>query len=102
MPGTELSLLLISERRDLIEPYAHLELPPHEVVLRALDKPLLQEQAAAVWLAPPRSVVCSSAEEALAATPELQFPLLVKPARSVTWMDGRIRQKNLGRQSHLE
>jgi predicted ATP-grasp superfamily ATP-dependent carboligase len=93
MPGTELSLLPISERRDLIEPYACLGLPPHEVVLRARDKPLHQDQAAAVGLAPPRSVVCSTAEEVIAATPELWFPLLVKLARSVTWTEGRVRQK---------
>jgi predicted ATP-grasp superfamily ATP-dependent carboligase len=93
LPGTELSLIPISERRDLIEPYARLGLPPHEVVLRALDKPLLQSQAAAVGLAPPRSVVCSNAEVALAAAPDLRFPVLVKPASSVTWKEGRIRQQ---------
>lgn len=92
MPGTELSLLLISERRALVEPYASLGLPPHEVVLRALDKPLLHRQAAAVGLAPPRSVVCSSDEEALAAARELAFPLIVKPARSVARADGLMRQ----------
>jgi predicted ATP-grasp superfamily ATP-dependent carboligase len=93
MPGTELSLLPISERRDLIEPYARLGLVPHEVVLRAVDKPLLHDQAAAVGLAPPKSVVCSSYEEAVATAPELKFPLIVKPTRSVMWTDGRIRQQ---------
>jgi predicted ATP-grasp superfamily ATP-dependent carboligase len=93
IPGTELSLLPISERRDLIEPHAHLRLPPHEAVLRALDKPLLQDQAEAVGLTPPRSVVCSSAEEALATAPGFGFPLVVKPARSIAWTDGRIRKQ---------
>lgn len=93
MPGSELSLLPISERRGLIEPYARLGLPPHEVVLAALDKPLLQSKAAAVGLAPPKSVTCSSTEEALATAPEFKFPLLVKPARSVTRTNGRIRQR---------
>lgn len=93
MPGTELSLLPISERRDLIEPYARLGLPDHEVVLRALDKPLLQTQAAAVGLTPPKSVLCSSAEEALATASELKFPVIVKPTRSVTWTASRMRQQ---------
>ena len=93
MPGTELSLLPISERRDLIEPYALLGLPPHEVVLRALDKPLLHAQAAAVGLAPPKGVICSSTEEALATASGLEFPVVVKPLRSVTWRAGRIRQQ---------
>jgi predicted ATP-grasp superfamily ATP-dependent carboligase len=93
MPGTELSLIPISEQRDLIEPYARLGLPPHEIVLRALDKPLLQDQAAAVGLAPPRSVVCSNKEEALTAVRELSFPVVVKPRRSVRWMAGRIQHQ---------
>ena len=93
VPGTEPSLLPISERRGLIEPYARLGLPPHEVVLRVLDKPLLQGQADAVGLSPPRSVVCSSAEDALASVTEFKFPLVVKPARSIAWTDGRIRKR---------
>ncbi len=48
VPGSDLSLLPISERRDLIEQYARLGLPSHEVVLRALNKPLLHSQATAV------------------------------------------------------
>ena len=43
-------------------------------------------------LPPPRSVICSSDEEALAAARELAFPLVVKPARSVTFSAGLIRQ----------
>jgi hypothetical protein len=90
--GTELSLLPISERRGLIEPYARLGLPCHEVVLRALDKSLLQDQAAAVGLAPPTSVICLSAEETLMTARELGFPLVVKPVRSILWTTGQIRQ----------
>lgn len=92
LPGTELSLLPISERRSLIEPYTRLGLPPHDVVLRALDKPLLQDSAAAAGLTPPRSLVCSSGEEALVAARKLLFPLVVKPTRSVTWTSGRLVQ----------
>jgi predicted ATP-grasp superfamily ATP-dependent carboligase len=93
VPGAEASLLPISDRRALIEPYSRLGLPSHEVVLRALDKPLLQRHAAAVGLAPPPSIACSSDEEALAAARQLGFPIVVKPARSVTWTAGRLRQR---------
>jgi predicted ATP-grasp superfamily ATP-dependent carboligase len=95
IPGSELSLLPISEWRDLVEPYTRLGLPSHEVVLRALDKPLLHSQAAAVDLIPPRSVDCPSEEEALAAARELTFPLLVKPAHSVTRAPGRVQQQRV-------
>jgi predicted ATP-grasp superfamily ATP-dependent carboligase len=94
MPGAERSLLPISERRALIEPYARLGLPPHEVVLRALDRTLVARHAAAVGLAPPPTVVCLNAEEALAAGPELGFPVVVKPARSVMWTAGGIQQSS--------
>ena len=95
MPGSELSLVPISERRDLIEPYARLGLPPHQDVLCALSKPLLSRRAAAVGLRPPRSVDCSSDEEALAAAQGLEFPLLVKPAHSVTRTPGRAQQQKV-------
>jgi len=91
MPGNDLSLLLISEQRDLIEPYACLGLLSHETVLRVLDKPLLSGQAAAVGLPPPRSATCSSDEEALVAAREFAFPLIIKPVRSATWTNGRIQ-----------
>ena len=93
LPGGEWSLLPISEQRDLIEPYACLGLPPHEVVLRALDKPLLHEYAAAAGLAPPRSVTCLSREEALAAAQKLAFPLIVKPVRSVMRTGGQLQHQ---------
>ena len=95
IPGSELSLVPISERRDLIEPYARLGLPPHRVVLGALDKPLLTRRAATVGLVAPRSVDCSSDEEALAAAHGLEFPLLVKPAHSVTRTPGRAQQQRV-------
>src|SRR5215212_3507348 len=93
MPGSEWSLLPISERRDLIEPYARLGLPPHEIVLRALDKPLLHDQAAAVGLAPPTSITCLSYKEARTAARVFTFPLLVKPAHSVVWTAGQPHQQ---------
>jgi predicted ATP-grasp superfamily ATP-dependent carboligase len=93
MPGSELSLLPISKRRELIEPYARLGLPSHERVLLALDKRLLQRQAVAAGLAPPRSVVCSSLKEALANARNFAFPLVVKPAHSVEWAADGLRQR---------
>ena len=84
LPVAEASLLPISERRNVIEPYVRLGLPPHEVVCRAVDKLLLQEEASAVDLAPPASIVCVDGAEAVAAASELGFPVLAKPARSFT------------------
>jgi predicted ATP-grasp superfamily ATP-dependent carboligase len=93
MPTTEASLVPISERRALIEPYARLGLPSHEIVLRALDKQVLQRQASDAGLAPPPSVACSSQAGVVAAARELRFPLVVKAARSFTRTDGRLQHQ---------
>jgi predicted ATP-grasp superfamily ATP-dependent carboligase len=82
VPGTDASLLPISTARDELEPHVALGLPPHPVVLRSLDKLLLQRTAAGVGLAPPAGVACEDRSEAVAAAAELGFPVIVKPARS--------------------
>ena len=82
VPGTDASLLPISTARDELEPHVALGLPPHLVVLRGLDKLLLQRTAAGVGLAPPAGVACEDRSEAVAAAAELGFPVIVKPARS--------------------
>jgi predicted ATP-grasp superfamily ATP-dependent carboligase len=82
VPGTEASLLPISAARDQLEPHVAIGLPPHTVVLRSLDKHVLQEASAEVGLAPPTSLACNDRSEAVAAAAEVGFPLIVKPARS--------------------
>jgi len=82
VPGTEASLLTISEARDELEPHVALGLPPHPVVLGSLDKHLLQRVAADAGLASPASVPCKDRVEAVAAATDLGFPVVVKPARS--------------------
>jgi len=62
-------------------------------LLRALDKPFLHSKAAAVGLAPPRSVTFASQEEALAAAKDFAFPLIVKPVRSVTWTADQMNEQ---------
>ena len=89
VPGAEPSLLAISQWRDAIEPHVHLGLPDHKVLHRALDKSLLLGHAASVGLAPPRSVTCSTIDEALAVAARFPFPLIVKPTRSFVLTQGR-------------
>jgi predicted ATP-grasp superfamily ATP-dependent carboligase len=92
LPGSEASLVPISEHREVLEPHVLLGLPAHEIVLRSLDKTLLLTEATAAGLAPPRSLVCSSAEEAFAAARELGYPVVAKPHRSFAQHHGRLRQ----------
>jgi predicted ATP-grasp superfamily ATP-dependent carboligase len=82
LPGSEASLLPISERRDELEPYLALGLPPHNEVLDSLDKDLLRRRAIASGLAPPTSVVCTDPHALAEAAAQLGYPLVVMPMRS--------------------
>jgi predicted ATP-grasp superfamily ATP-dependent carboligase len=93
LPGSEASLIPISERRDVVEPHVLLGLPAHETVLRSLDKVLLINEAAATGLAPPPSLVCSTLEGTLAAARRLGYPVVAKPQRTFAEHDGRLRER---------
>jgi predicted ATP-grasp superfamily ATP-dependent carboligase len=82
VPGTDASLVAVSEQRALIEPLAHLGLPPHERVLRSLDKLALLEEAAATGLPAPPSITCPEPADVQAAASELGYPVVLKPPRS--------------------
>ena len=93
LAGTEPALITISEGREQIEQHARLGLPAHETLLASLDKPLLQRRAERAGLTPPASVVCSSLAEMEVAVRELGFPLVVKPAVSLTRTNGYLRHQ---------
>jgi predicted ATP-grasp superfamily ATP-dependent carboligase len=95
LPGSEASLLPISEQRQLVEPSVTLGLPPHEVLLRALDKQALQRVAAEVGVPPPRGIACSTASEARSAAVELGLPVAVKPSRSFLRAGDALRQESI-------
>ncbi len=89
--SAEVSLLPISEHRDRF-PEVPTGLPPHEVLLRAVDKVLLQDEAESLGLGPPPSAVCSSAAAASEAARTIGFPVLLKPARSLSAEGTGLRQ----------
>jgi len=93
LPGTDPSLITISEGRKQIEPHARLGLPSHETVLESLDKQMFQRRAERAGLAPPRSIDCSSWPQMQAAAREIGFPLVAKPAASWVWTDSRLRER---------
>jgi predicted ATP-grasp superfamily ATP-dependent carboligase len=93
LPGSEASLLAISEHRSLIEPLVTLGLPPHDDVKRSLDKILLMREARAVGLDPPPNVACAEVAEAVGAARELGYPVVVKPERSLLSTTEGLRQR---------
>ncbi len=97
VPAAEASLLSVSEGRERIEPLARTGLPPHEVVLRALDRRAMVDAAECAGLPPPATVECADEPAALAAAAQLGYPVLLKPRRSVLPDVGlRLRQRPSG------
>jgi len=83
IPATDAALLAISEHRSRLDGRTLTGLPPHENVVRSLDKPHLLEEAARAGLPPPATRSCASEDEAVEAARELGFPLGLKPTRSI-------------------
>ena len=93
LPGSEASMLPISAHRELIDPLVGSSgLPEHDVVLRAVDKLLLPHEATLAGLAPPESTVGDTAEAAIGAARRVGFPVVIKPWRSFTELEGSLRQ----------
>lgn len=94
LPGTDASLLAISEHRERVEPYASHGLPPHEAVVRSLDKIELVKAASEAGLPCPRSVVATDAETAVDIVEDtFGYPVVLKPSRSFVLRDGRLHQR---------
>jgi len=89
--SAEASLLPISEHRDRLQDVLT-GLPPHDVLLRAVDKVLLQDEAATFGLGPPPSATCKNSAAASEAACAIGFPVLVKPARSLSTDGTGLRQ----------
>ena len=87
LPGTDASLLAISAYRHHLEQHVALGLPSHEAVVRSLDKVALGEEAEAVGLPSPPSIVCSGHEDVLSAAREFGFPVVLKPVTSLVRAD---------------
>jgi predicted ATP-grasp superfamily ATP-dependent carboligase len=93
LPSTDVSMWLVSEQRERFAGLVHLALPDHDAVAAVLDKTRLIEEAPAVGLAAPASVVCSGFDEGISAAERLGLPVVVKPARSFVPDGGRFRQR---------
>jgi predicted ATP-grasp superfamily ATP-dependent carboligase len=96
VPGSDVSLPLISQARARLAPHTQLGLPDDDVVRACGDKEVLLSAGAEAGLAPPPTVVCGDSDEASAAARELGYPLIVKPIRSAASERGAVRQRPAG------
>jgi predicted ATP-grasp superfamily ATP-dependent carboligase len=92
IPGSDASLLAISEHRGRLERLTRLGLPSREAVRQSMDKVLLLRAAAAAGLPAPPSRSCSNRSDAAVAAVELGYPVVLKPARSFLQAGEGLRQ----------
>ena len=85
-PCTDISVLLISRHRQILNPYFHIVLPDPELVELLLDKPNFYSFAEQNGFPIPRTFILKNREDALAAAQNLNFPAILKPAKKTqTW-----------------
>jgi predicted ATP-grasp superfamily ATP-dependent carboligase len=97
LPGSDASLLAVSEHRERLEAHTRTGLPSHEVVLRSLDKLGMAEAAGDAGVSAPETVVCQDVRDAVEAAYRLGFPVVLKASRSVYEARGRTRRSGSAR-----
>jgi predicted ATP-grasp superfamily ATP-dependent carboligase len=95
IPGSDASLIAISEHRDTLEHSTQLGLPSREAVRRSVDKLALLDAAASVGLASPASLPCTDLGEADDAAAALGFPVVLKPVQSFVPVNGGLEQRSV-------
>lgn len=93
LPGSDASVIALSNHRDAFEAGFPLGLPPREVVDRCVNKVTMLSDAATVGLAPPESIPCADPGEALATAAHLGYPVLLKPRQTVFEDAGGLKQR---------
>jgi predicted ATP-grasp superfamily ATP-dependent carboligase/CelD/BcsL family acetyltransferase involved in cellulose biosynthesis len=90
--GTDASLLVISLHRDRLAPYVRLGLPDHDAVDRSLNRSHVMAAAAQVGLASPDNTICETPRQAADFADAIGYPVIVKPVRTVTLVNGAARR----------
>jgi predicted ATP-grasp superfamily ATP-dependent carboligase len=93
LPGSDASVLALSNHRELFGGGVNLGLPRREVVDRCVSKVAMLRDAAEVGLASPESIACSTPDEARSAASELGYPVLLKPRQTVFDDGGVLKQR---------
>ncbi|MFI5025408.1 MAG: hypothetical protein ACHQCI_01475 [Solirubrobacterales bacterium] len=93
LPGSDASVLALSEHRDVFDSAVRLGLPPQEVVDRCVNKMTMLADATAAGLAAPQSIACADAEQATSTAAGLGYPVLLKPRQTVFDDQGTLKQR---------
>ncbi len=93
LPGSDASVLAISNHRDAFGERVQLGMPPREAVDRCVDKAALGDYSARAGIGSPETVACASPDEASAAAARLGYPVLLKPRQTVFDDRGQTKQR---------
>jgi D-aspartate ligase len=93
LPGSDASVLALSNHREAFGDGFQLGLPAREVVDRCVNKVTMLADADAAGLASPQSIPCGDPEEARATAAQLGYPVLLKPRQTVFDDAGGLKQR---------
>lgn len=93
LPGSDASVLALSNHREAFGEGFRLGLPPREVVDRCVNKVTMLDDAAEAGLASPSSIACADPGEARETAASLGYPVLLKPRQTVFDEAGALRQR---------
>ena len=93
LPGSDASVLALSNHREAFGGEVRLGLPAPEVVDRCVNKVTMLEDSTTAGLGSPPSVACGDASEASATAARLGYPVLLKPRQTVFDDSGRLQQR---------
>ncbi len=93
LPGSDASVLAISDHREVFDDGRRHGLPPREAVNRSVNKLTMLDDAAEAGLASPQSAACADPAEASAIADRLGYPVLLKPRQTAFEHGGAIRQR---------
>ena len=82
LPGSDRTLLAISDASGLLDGLVRVGLPEHTLVRRVLDREHVSAAAREAGFAEVESLVCAGPAEALAGAQSLGFPLMLKTAQT--------------------
>jgi D-aspartate ligase len=92
-PCSDLSVLVISRRRDELERWYHVVLPEPQVVEMLMDKVSFYTYAREAALPIPRTFIITSMSEVERAAAELTFPCILKPPMRTPAWEQHVRAK---------
>lgn len=93
LPGSDASLLAISNHRDVFGNRIRLGLPSREAVDRCVNKLTMLDEVARAGLASPESAICAGPEEARSTAARLGYPILLKPRQTIFNDQGVLKQR---------